>query len=98
MTAPADKKRFSTPSPIPTAAMPLPPTLSGLRRDCPRATSPATMAARPVSGPRHNKIPQTSDSTAAGPAGGFSPFGSPVRGSMVMAWSAMVAAEPVIGF
>ena len=43
-------------------------------------------------------MPQTSDSTAAALAGGFSPLGKPVRGSMVMACSAMVSAEPVMGF
>jgi hypothetical protein len=30
-------------------------------------------------------------------AGGFSPLGKPVLGSMVMACIAMVSAEPVIG-
>ena len=51
----------------------------------------------PVNGPKQSKIPHTNATTAAVLAGGFSPRGNPVLGSMVMACSSMVAADPVIG-
>jgi hypothetical protein len=58
---------------------------------------PATIAGTPVNGPRQSKIPHTSETTASVLAGGFSPRGKPVFGSIVMACMAMVSGEPVIG-
>src|SRR5687767_10055488 len=60
--------------------------------------APAMMAARPVIGPRQSKMPQTNATTAAVLAGGFSPRGNPVLGSIVTACMAMLWGEPVIGF
>ena len=55
------------------------------------------IAGMPVNGPKQSKIPQTNATTATVLAGGFSPRGNPVFGSIVMACIAMVSGEPVIG-
>jgi hypothetical protein len=82
---------------MPAKPMPAPPTVCGDRRAALRAITPAIIAGMPVKGPKQSKIPHTKATTAAVLAGGFSPRGKPVFGSMVMACSAIVAAEPVIG-
>src|SRR5690606_8616989 len=92
------KSRFAEPSRMPASAMPEPPTLAGFRRAAPRAMMPATIAATPVTTGKHNNMPHTRDTTAAVLAGGFSPRGNPVFGSIVMACSAMVSGLPVMGF
>src|SRR6185436_16079128 len=60
-------------------------------------TKPATIAGSAVKGPKHNKTPHTSETTAAELAGGFSPRGNPVFGSIDMACIAIVCGLPVIG-
>jgi hypothetical protein len=89
--------RFSNPSSIPASDILLPPTVSGCSAAARRPMKPAMMAGIPVKGPRHRRMPQTSATTEAVLAGGRSPRGSPVLGSMLIACIAIVSGEPVIG-
>jgi hypothetical protein len=93
-----DSTRFNMPSAMPAVAMPVPPTIAGRLRAALRAMNPAMIAGKPVNGPRQSRMPHTSATTAAMLAGGLSPRGKPVLGSIVMACRAMVSGEPVIGF
>src|SRR6478735_3453908 len=96
--ASSESVTFATPRTRPAVAILPPPTLCGNSRAALRPSTPAIIAGMPVNGPKHSKIPHTNATTAAVLAGGFSPRGRPVVGSMVMACIAIVAAEPVIGF
>ena len=76
--------KFRIPRMIPASAIPPPPTFAGSAFIALRPMKPAMIAGMPVSGPKHISTPHTNATTLAVLAGGFSPRGMPVLGSMLI--------------